>query len=177
MTFAEGVGVTRDIVLLSGLAVASYTDLRWTWIPNKLVFPMMLVGLVLGALDGHLVTVALGWLVATLLYVPLWQFGISKAGDAKLMMAIGALVGLRATVETLAWTALLYVPVQLAVLAARGRLSNLSATFRYEARKALGQDAGAAPEMTMGVTGPIIAAAGALAWGTRWLEWIPDRLL
>lgn len=175
MTFAEAVGVTRDVVLLGGLVVASYTDLRWTWIPNALVFPMMFLGFLLGALDGRLGMVALGWLLATVLYVPLWQVGISKAGDAKLMMAIGALMGLHAAMEAVAWTAILYVPVQLVVLAVRGRLGNLVATARYEAHKALGQDAGPAPEVTMGVTGPIIAAAGALTWGTAWLEWIPNR--
>jgi Flp pilus assembly protein protease CpaA len=160
-------------VLLGGLAVASFTDIRWTRIPNALTFPMMLLGFVTAIAEHHPTTAVYGWLLATAVYFPLFALGISRAGDAKLMMAIGALVGPRETAETLAWTAIVYLPVQLAVLAMRGKLSNLVATARYQADQLLGRPAGPSPEMTMGVTGPIIAAAGALAWATDWMaRWV-----
>lgn len=163
-------------MLIGGLAVASYTDLRWMRIPNALVFPMMFLGFAMAFADGHLYTIALGFALATAVYFPLFAVGISRAGDAKLMMAIGALVGLRETVETLVWTAIVYLPVQLAVLAFRGKLGNLWVTARYQARKALGRDPGPEPEVTMGVTGPIIAVGGLLAWSTTTFQWLTVAL-
>jgi prepilin peptidase CpaA len=153
-------------VLLAGLAVASATDLAWTRIPNALTFPMMILGFAAATMDGHPAFALGGWLLATAVYFPLFAVGISRAGDAKLMMAIGALVGAGETVETLIWTAVVYLPVQLAVLAARGKLPNLIATARYQVARSRGLDPGPAPEVTMGVTGPIIAVAAVIAWAS-----------
>ncbi len=83
------------------LLVVIYTDGRWLRIPNVVTYPVMLIGLVLGALDAfpgalfasgfvdHLVALVLAFAFA----YPFYAAGGLKAGDAKLLMAIGAVRG------------------------------------------------------------------------------------
>ena len=77
------------------------TDWRWQRIPNQLTYPTMLVGLILGVLEGvpgaplgsgaldHAAGLGLAFLVS----YPFYAAGGLKAGDAKMLMAIGALRG------------------------------------------------------------------------------------
>ena len=79
-----------------------YTDWRWHRIPNVFTYPAMAVGLVLGALEAfpgelfvrgladHVAGLIVGFLVA----YPFYAAGGLKAGDAKYLMAVGALRGL-----------------------------------------------------------------------------------
>jgi prepilin peptidase CpaA len=88
-------------VLVAFLAVVIYTDARWTRIPNVITYPTMLAGLVFGVFEGfpgtffqsgfidHLAAMIL----AFALCYPFYAFGGLKAGDAKLLMAIGAMRG------------------------------------------------------------------------------------
>ena len=88
-------------MLVAFLAVVMYTDARWTRIPNVITYPTMLVGLVFGVFEGfpgtffekgfidHLAALVL----AFALCYPFYAFGGLKAGDAKLLMAIGAVRG------------------------------------------------------------------------------------
>lgn len=83
------------------LLVVIYTDWRWLRIPNVVSYPAMLAGLVLGVLEGfpgalfgggfldHLVALVLAFAFS----YPFYAAGGLKAGDAKLLMAIGALRG------------------------------------------------------------------------------------
>ncbi len=78
-----------------------YTDFRWLRIPNAVTYPTMAVGLALGALEalpGGLFTRGLIDHVAALVLAfavsyPFYAAGGLKAGDAKLLMAIGAVRG------------------------------------------------------------------------------------
>jgi prepilin peptidase CpaA len=77
------------------------TDWRWQRIPNQVTYPVMAVGLILGAVEGipgapfgggaldHAAGLALAFLVS----YPFYASGGLKAGDAKMLMAIGALRG------------------------------------------------------------------------------------
>ncbi len=88
-------------MLVALLAVVIYTDARWTRIPNVVTYPAMLVGLAFGVFEGfpgtffekgfidHLAAIVL----AFALCYPFYAFGGLKAGDAKLLMAIGAVRG------------------------------------------------------------------------------------
>ena len=87
------------LVLL--FVIVTYTDARFLRIPNVVTYPAMLIGLVLGALEAfpgaffvnglldHAVALVLAFAVA----YPFYAAGGLKAGDAKLLMAIGALRG------------------------------------------------------------------------------------
>ncbi len=83
------------------MAAVIVTDWRWQRIPNQLTYPTMLVGLILGVLEGlpgapfgggaldHVAGLGLAFLVS----YPFYAAGGLKAGDAKMLMAIGALRG------------------------------------------------------------------------------------
>jgi prepilin peptidase CpaA len=88
-------------VLVVLFAVTTYTDGRYLRIPNALTYPVMLIGLVFGIVEAfpgaifvnglldHLVALVLAFAVA----YPFYAAGGLKAGDAKLLMAIGAVRG------------------------------------------------------------------------------------
>jgi prepilin peptidase CpaA len=88
-------------VLVVLLVIVMYTDFRWLRIPNVITYPTMLIGLALGALEafpGGLFTIGLADHVAALviafaLSYPFYAAGGLKAGDAKLLMAIGSVRG------------------------------------------------------------------------------------
>jgi len=88
-------------VLVVLLLVVMYTDYRWLRIPNVVTYPAMLVGLALSAFEGvpgvffvsgpidHVAAIVLAFALA----YPFYVAGGLKAGDAKLLMAIGAVRG------------------------------------------------------------------------------------
>jgi prepilin peptidase CpaA len=87
------------------VAIVIVTDWRWQRIPNQATYPTMLLGLIFGALEGlsgigvgepfregfldHLTGLVLAFLVC----YPFYAAGGLKAGDAKMLMAVGALRG------------------------------------------------------------------------------------
>ncbi|MBA2321343.1 MAG: prepilin peptidase [Deltaproteobacteria bacterium] len=150
-------------VWAAGLAWASWSDARTGRIPNVLTFGMMAAGLLLHAAGGDPLFALLGIGVAFAMHYPLYMLQIEKAGDAKLVMGVGALVGWREAIDTTLWFAVLYLPVGIAVLAARGRLGNLQRVFQWRVDKARGLEAGDAPEATVLWTAPVIAAAAIAA--------------
>ena len=88
------------MLLVGFLVTVMVTDLRSHRIPNVVTYPTIVLGLILSALGGlgavfasgfldHLAAVVLGF---ALLY-PFYVAGGLKAGDVKLLMAVGALRG------------------------------------------------------------------------------------
>jgi len=88
--------VTTQIILSAIAVLAAYFDLRWRTIPNWLVLTGLLSGLALNVFlfgwEG-LRSSFFGIGIAMLVYLPLYALRAMGAGDAKLMMAIGSLVG------------------------------------------------------------------------------------
>ena len=92
-------------------SVVVVTDWRWQRIPNVVTYPTMLIGLVLGLAEGFIggspaPNGGIGWpldggfldhlsgaVVGFLVSYPFYAAGGLKAGDAKMLMAIGALRG------------------------------------------------------------------------------------
>ncbi len=93
--------MAENALLVVLFVVVMYTDARWLRIPNAVTYPAMLLGLLLGVLEafpGALFTNGLVDHVAALVLAfafsyPFYAAGGLKAGDAKLLMAIGALRG------------------------------------------------------------------------------------
>ncbi len=93
--------IVEDVILVAFVLVVIVTDWRWQRIPNQVTYPTMLVGLLLGTIEGfpgapfaggaldHLAGPVLAFLVS----YPFYASGGLKAGDAKMLMAIGALRG------------------------------------------------------------------------------------
>lgn len=88
-------------MLLVFVLIVVVTDWRWQRIPNAVTFPVMAIGLVLGLVEGfpggvldrglldHLAGLGIGFAVS----YPFYIGGGIKAGDAKMLMAIGAVRG------------------------------------------------------------------------------------
>ena len=88
-------------VLVALFVITMYTDARWLRIPNAVTYPTILVGLAFGVLEAfpgalfgngfldHLAAVVLAFAFS----YPFYAAGGLKAGDAKLLMAIGAVRG------------------------------------------------------------------------------------
>lgn len=87
------------VLVLAGV-VASATDLRRMVIPNWLTFPLIAAGLVHGGVTGGwpgLGDAALGVVVAGAVFVFHYLTTGGGAGDAKLMMGLGAWIGWEAS--------------------------------------------------------------------------------
>lgn len=80
--------------------IAAVSDLRSRRIPNKLTFPMFLLGLVFQTVFagwGGLADAGLGFLVGFGTLFLLWLVGGGGGGDVKLMGALSVWLGFRAT--------------------------------------------------------------------------------
>jgi Flp pilus assembly protein protease CpaA len=157
-------------IAAAGLLVASYTDAREQKIYNWLTFPLMVVGLAVNATIGQgLVFSLIGLLAAFALHFTLFAVGVERAGDSKLAMGLGALVGWSLMLETTVWTLLLLLPIGIAVLAIRGRLGNLKTVAHHVAARAQGIDVKEPPPLTLMAFGPTMACAAVVARTTDWL--------
>ena len=114
-----GVSVLPWVVVIVATAIAVRVDLRSRRVPNWLTGPVLLCGLLwgtacaLGAVTSPTAAATrgigdslLGALVASLPFLILWLGVGTGAGDAKLMMAIGAWLGMTAGLLVLLCTAL-----------------------------------------------------------------------
>jgi prepilin peptidase CpaA len=99
----ETLRAIENVLLVAFVLTVMWTDFRWRRIPNAATFPAMGAGLVLGALEGipgdvlvgGLLSHVAGLLVALAISYPLYASGGLKAGDGKLLMAVGALRGVQ----------------------------------------------------------------------------------
>jgi len=88
-------------VLVAFFLIVMFTDWRWLRIPNVVTYPTMAIGLALAIVEGfpgglfvsgfidHLAAIVLAFAFA----YPFYAAGGLKAGDAKLLMAVGAVRG------------------------------------------------------------------------------------
>lgn len=84
-----------SVAIAAGL-IATFTDLRSMRIPNWLTLPLLAAGLAYGGSRGGwdgLGNAALGCAIAGAIFVAAYAIAGGGAGDAKLMMALGAWVG------------------------------------------------------------------------------------
>jgi Flp pilus assembly protein protease CpaA len=126
-----------DAIAIAGLTVAFVTDVSWWKIPNWLVLAIMTAGISWNVGTGHYLLPLVGFVVAFAIHFPLYALQVEKAGDSKLFMALGTVVGWQLVVETTLYKFVLHIPFGLAVLWATGRLRNLPVVTRYVLRPQL----------------------------------------
>lgn len=97
------------IALVFLVTVCVYYDFRYRKIPNKLTMPFLLFGLVywsvVNKIDGFAFSL-IGAVVGFLVFLVPYISGGMGAGDVKLMMAVGALLGWKLTVLSALFTAI-----------------------------------------------------------------------
>ena len=108
-------------------AIVMYTDFRWLRIPNVVTYPTTVIGLVLGGLEGlpgglfagGLVDHVAALVLAFAISYPFYTAGGLKAGDAKLLMAIGAVRGTNFLLVAAVYGAILGGIIALGFIASR----------------------------------------------------------
>ena len=117
----------EDAILVVFVVAVVYTDWRYRRIPNAFTYPVMLAGLVLGAVEAlpgeafvnglidHVAGLVVGFLVA----YPFYAMGGLKAGDGKYLMAVGAMRGLGLLLVGAVYGALLGGVIALGFIAVR----------------------------------------------------------
>ncbi len=115
------------------ILVACYTDLTTQKIKNWLTFPVMAIGAVAAhwTLGGWWLGAA-GVVTAMLACFFPWRMGAIKAGDVKMLMAAGALLGPLPALRATLWMLFLGVPIGIAILAIKGRLGNVKRVVQGE---------------------------------------------
>lgn len=111
--------------VLAATLAAALTDWRSRRIPNVLTLPLLLCGLIVSAAFGGLPGLADslgGSALAALPFVLLFLFAGGGAGDAKLMSALGAWLGVGHALVLIAWVLISGMALGLAWALASGRL-------------------------------------------------------
>lgn len=121
------------MALFALLLVATVTDIRSRRIPNTLI----VTGLCLGFGLAFSFLGNAGWLFASngaatglLLMLPLFLLRACGAGDVKLMMLVGSLIGAQATLTTTLYSLIAGGVLALAATIAGGRISEIRDRMR-----------------------------------------------
>lgn len=116
--------------------VACATDLHARRVPNALTLGGMALGLALNAFQGSFFAALAGLLLAFVTTYPAWLLGGAiRAGDAKLLMALGAVLGWRSGLQVVFLTYLLAIPFTIVAITVQGRWSSFLAVLRAGIRK------------------------------------------
>lgn len=129
-----------NAILVALLLICAYTDGREGKIYNKFTFPAMILGVALNGIFGGtfgLLWSLIGWGVGMgIQWVP-FMIGAAKAGDVKLLAAVGALKGWAFCTFGFLYGAVAFALVILPWLARRGELKavgdNIGGYFKLAA--------------------------------------------
>lgn len=113
------------VVLVLLLLIAAFSDAKDKKIPNKLTFPVILLGLILNLIINGFSGIkfsVLGFLLGLGVFFIPFALGLMGGGDVKLMAAIGALMGWRFTLVSAVFSAVAGILVVVGYLSYKRRL-------------------------------------------------------
>jgi prepilin peptidase CpaA len=156
---ASDFGVSRtgvsiiNTVLVVVLTICFFTDLRYSKIYNKVTFPAMAAGILLNGIFGGVTGASwalLGWAVGMgIQWIP-FMMGFAKAGDVKLLAAVGALKGWAFCGFGFLYGAAVFGFILIPWLAWRGELGGVRDNLKaYFSTAAITQSIPDAPEPTV----------------------------
>ncbi len=129
----DRIGIAWAVTLIIFVAVIAWTDLRSRRIPNVIVFPAALVGLIFNlgmrGWEGLLFGLKGLGLAFLLLLIP-YLVGGMKAGDVKFLMAVGAFLGAADVFRALLATVLCYPVFAVFAVIREGKLRLTWLRFR-----------------------------------------------
>lgn len=115
----------NSVALVLLLLIAAFSDVKDKKVPNKLTFPVILLGFILNIMingfNGISLSV-LGFLLGLAIFFLPFAFGLMGGGDVKLMAAIGALMGWKFTLASAAFSAVAGIIVVIGYLLYKGSL-------------------------------------------------------
>ncbi|HVB40851.1 MAG TPA: A24 family peptidase [Terriglobales bacterium] len=114
---------TAAALALAG--AAAVCDWAWRRVPNWLTVPALAAGLGWSYVGGREVTAVAAAVAGLAVGLMLWRLGALGAGDAKLLAALGALLGWRQWFWSLAFGLLAAAAMAVVQLRHRGRLAAL----------------------------------------------------
>jgi len=142
-----------DALLFSMVVYCAYTDTTTGKIYNKITFPAMLLGIVLnGVFAGAtgLIWALIGWAVGMAIQWVPFMMGFAKAGDVKLLAAVGALKGWAFCLFGFLYGAAAFGFILVPWLARRGELKSVGQNLKgYFATAAITQSVPDAPTPTV----------------------------
>ena len=145
--------LVMDALLLFVIVYCAYTDTKSGKIYNKITFPAMLAGIVLNGIFAGvngLVWALVGWAVGMAIQWIPFMLGFAKAGDVKLLAAVGALKGWAFCLFGFLYGAAAFGFILVPWLARRGELKGVSQNIRgYFATAAVTQSVPDAPTPTV----------------------------
>lgn len=166
----------RFFMLYTGLAFAVWSDCQCRKIPNRLSVIMTIAGIILALFGGApmMKQTGVGLLCGLGLGVALWLLCVVRAGDAKLMAAVGALMGGRWLLNVFTWALLVGTALGVAILLYKHELgSRLRGLWNYGKSLIYGQhfsayrpEKGSEGELPFAV--PLFIGAVLTAWYRLW---------
>lgn len=166
----------RFFVFYMGLAFAVWSDCQCRKIPNRLSVIMATAGIVLALFGGTpmIKQAGVGLLCGLGLGIALWLLCVVRAGDAKLMAAIGVLMGGRWLLNVFTWALLVGMLLGGVILLYKhelgsrlGRLWNYGKSLIYSQHfSAYKPEKGSEGELPFAV--PLFIGAVLTAWYRLW---------
>ena len=121
----------RDVALVLLMVIACWTDIRTRRIKNWLTFPTMLLGIALALAGPAWWSGLVGAAACLLVCLPLWRIGpVLSAGDVKMLMAAGALLGPGDGLRAVLWTLVCGLPAGILALAVQRKLRSVPDVLR-----------------------------------------------
>ena len=94
----------KYIIIIITAVYAAYTDYKYYKIKNRLTVPVSLYGFIIAFFDSNIMLweVLVGFLLPFVIFLPFYVTKMIRAGDIKLFMCIGAVMGYRWLVNCIA---------------------------------------------------------------------------